>query len=215
MVSVPAAFFSEVLPLIDDLGELQLTLYAIWALQQKEGDTRYLRQADFAGKTATMHGLSGDTLNAALERAIQRQTLLPAQIIVAGQSETVYFANTPAGRHAVKQIDAGAWTVNRETHTLEILPERPSVYKLYEDNIGPLTPLIADDLKDTEAEFGVEWLTEAIRISVQMEKRSLRYVRAILERWKKEGKTGEEHQRPDEQDDKRTLSGKYADFFER
>ncbi len=37
MVRVPAPFFSELLPIIDHLGELKVTLYCLWALQRKEG----------------------------------------------------------------------------------------------------------------------------------------------------------------------------------
>ena len=38
-VAVPGQFFSELLPMIDDLAELKVTLYLFWALQQQEGDT--------------------------------------------------------------------------------------------------------------------------------------------------------------------------------
>jgi DNA replication protein len=211
LIALPAEVFSELLPLIDDLDELKLTLFALWALQQKDQDAyRYLRQADFTTSVAIdMHGLTDDALDIALERCVQRGTLLQANA-----SETLYFANSPAGRTAVQQIEMGAWLPGDTANPVQILPERPSVYRLYEENIGALTPLIAEDLKDTETEFGIEWLTEAIQISVQMEKRSLRYIRAILERWKKEGKheISEGHA---QSDNKRSVSGKYADFFER
>ena len=40
---LPASFFSELLPLIDDLAELQLTLCCCRALAQKDAPVRYLR----------------------------------------------------------------------------------------------------------------------------------------------------------------------------
>lgn len=214
LIGLPAQFFSELLPLVDNLDELKLTLFALWALQQKDGDYRYLRAADFSGATATaMHGLAGRALNAAHQRAVTRGTLLTARVTLGGAAEALTFANSPAGRAAVRQIAAGHWLPGDAANPVQILPERPTVYRLYEENIGPLTPLIADDLKDSEAEYGHDWLTEAIELAVRHEKRSMAYVRAILQRWKREGKTGETTQRAAEETG--ALSGQYSDFFRR
>ena len=46
-IKVPAPFFSELLPLIDDLAELKVTLFCLWAFSQKDSRFRYLRQRDF------------------------------------------------------------------------------------------------------------------------------------------------------------------------
>jgi len=42
-------------------------------------------------------------------------------------------------------------------------PERPNIFKLYEENIGPLTPLIADALKDAEKTYPPEWVPKPWR----------------------------------------------------
>jgi DNA replication protein len=222
LIALPAVFFNDLLPMIDDLGELKLTLFAVWALQQKDSMSvdgshyRYLRGADFINPTAMkVHGLDGAALIDAVRRAIIRGTLLYAGVKLGAKEETLYFVNTPQGRAAVRQIGAGKWRPGDMENPVEILPERPSVYLLYEENIGPLTPLIADELKDTEAEFGVDWLSEAISISVNAEKRSMRYVRAILERWKKEGKRDEVFTGHPEPDGKRYVSGEFGDFIKR
>jgi DNA replication protein len=211
IIGLPSEFFSDLLPLIDDADELRLTLFALWAFQQKDRDEyRYLRRDDFIHPAVQpMHGLSGDRLTAALQRCVERGTLLRVELPI---DETLYFANSPTGRSAVEQIKLGAWMPGDLGNPVQLLPERPSVYKLYEDNIGALTPLVIDDLKDTVAEFGAEWLTEAMQISVKMEKRNLKYVRAILERWKKEGKRSEIDER--HPDGKRSIFGRYADLFE-
>ena len=57
LTPIPAPFFSELLPEIDHLGELKVTLYAFWRLDRMEGAFRYLRQADFAGDERFMQGL--------------------------------------------------------------------------------------------------------------------------------------------------------------
>ena len=41
-VIVPDAFFTELLPQIDDLAELKLTLHCFWLLNEQEGPVKYL-----------------------------------------------------------------------------------------------------------------------------------------------------------------------------
>jgi DnaD/phage-associated family protein len=76
-----------------------------------------------------------------------------------------------------------------ETAGLNNQTMRPTIFKVYEENIGPLTPLIADQLIDAENEYSASWITEAIQIAVEYNKRSWAYCLAILERWYTQGKT--------------------------
>ena len=71
----------------------------------------------------------------------------------------------------------------------------PNLFKLYEQNIGPLTPLIADALKDAEQSYPAEWVAEALEIAVKSNKRSWKYAEAILRRWKEEGHAKEQDRR--------------------
>lgn len=57
----------------------------------------------------------------------------------------------------------------------------------YEQNIGLLTPMIAEELKDLSLEFSFEWFAEAVKEACNAQARNLRYVTKILERWKAEG----------------------------
>ncbi|MBA7617649.1 hypothetical protein ES703_24965 [subsurface metagenome] len=61
------------------------------------------------------------------------------------------------------------------------------ISSLYEDNIGRLTPTIAERLKDTVGEYEEGWFEEALKEAVSLEHRNLKYISAILERWKVEG----------------------------
>ena len=54
------------------------------------------------------------------------------------------------------------------------------MFKLYEENIGPLTPLIADALKDAEEIYSSEWIADAIELAVKNNKRNWKYCEAIL-----------------------------------
>ena len=61
------------------------------------------------------------------------------------------------------------------------------ISSLYEDNIGRLTPTIAERLKDIAGEYPGGWFEEALKDAVSLEHRNLKYIEAILERWKVEG----------------------------
>lgn len=218
--TIYTAFISELLPLIDDLAELKVTLYFMWAIQQREGRFRYLRRQDFINDANFMAGLAGldfdplTTLDAALEKACERGTLLCAKIAVSGEEEALYLINTQMGRDAMDQIERGGWLPSLTDAPVEIIPARPNIYRIYEDNIGPLTPMIADTLKDAEKHYPMSWIEEAIRIAVETNARKWSFVQAVLDRWQREGKKDATTERPAEQDGRRYVTGKYADYIE-
>ena len=72
--------------------------------------------------------------------------------------------------------------------------ERPNIFALYEQNIGLLTPLIADQLRDMEKSYPPDWIDEAFTIAVAGNKRALRYIQAILKRWETDGKDERTHE---------------------
>jgi len=220
-IRVHGRFFSELLPLIDDLAELKLILYCYHALHQIEGDYRYLHYSDFRDSGLLM-GMLGDVypemdpddlLDQTLENVLKRGALLHVEVELEAGPEALYFLNTDIGREAIAQLNAGQWRPDR-TRAIEILPPRPNAYALYEANIGPLTPRIKDEIQDAEKEFSAPWVEEAILKAVEYNKRNWAYIRGILTRWKQEGKHDEGLPRASLEDGKRYVSGKYADFID-
>ena len=59
---------------------------------------------------------------------------------------------------------------------------------MYEDNIGLLTPIIAQELKDAELTYPADWIEDAFREAVSYNKRNWRYVQRILEKWAANGR---------------------------
>jgi len=227
-IVLPESFFGQLLPLIDDLAELKLTLFCMWALQQREGRYRYLTGADFAGSESLLAGLQAaapkadplSTLDAALARALERGTLLQAQISRSGGEQvTLYLMNTTRGREACEAIAQGQVIIEPDTAAVEILPPRPSIYRLYEQEIGALTPMIAEGLKDLEAEYPAGWLHDAVRVAAEKQAKNLKFMRAVLERWRKEGRRDDEINEREgsvesDHSQSRFLSGKYADYID-
>ena len=108
-----------------------------------------------------------------------------------------------------------SWQSRIRSHPSTPPPERPNIFKLYEENIGPLTPLIADALKDAEQTYPPEWVAEALEIAVKNNKRNWKYVEAILRRWKEEGHAKEQDRRDAQEARGRDVEGKVDDFLKR
>jgi len=224
-VAIPSLFFRELLPVINHLGELKVTLHIFWLLDQVEGPFRFVRWADLAEDQELANGLSSDPsaapakLKEALRQAMERGALLEASIDTLQGAEQIYFLNSPKGRAAQRAIESGQWRpLDTGAEGLADIEEPLNIFQLYEENIGPLAPLIADLLTEAEETYPPAWIEEAIGIAVQNNKRNWRYIVAILERWRREGKHGRKEKAEDRPDSEATrrryVEGEFSDFIE-
>lgn len=218
---VPGPFFRELLPEIDHLGELKVTLYAFWRLDRMEGVFRWLRRSDFLADAEFMRGLGADPASAesalddALERCERRGTFLRASLHQEEGQENIYFINSPKGRAAIQAISRGEWRPEIDQQMpLELLKDRPNIYRLYEEHIGPLTPMIAEALREAEDLYPESWIEEAIRIAVENNVRRWSYVEAILGRWQEGGRDERKDRRDSEKDRRRYVEGEFSDYIE-
>lgn len=221
--AVPNQFFSDLLPEIDHIGELKVTLYAFWALTQQDRSVRYLRITDFLHDPLFMQGMgerstdSAENLIDSVERAVARGTFLHVSVETADGVIDLYFMNTGKGRAAVEGIEAGSWrpALGREEKQLSLLIERPNIFTLYEQNIGTLTPMIVEELKDAEKMYPSSWVEEAIQIGVRNNRRSWRYIGTILENWRQQGKDSGFSRRNHQTLTKQQQTDHRNDLFER
>ncbi len=210
-VIIPDHFFTDLLPQIDDLAELKLTLHCFWLLNEQKSEYRYIRGEDLRTDRTLLASLNLDSelrtsqaaLETALSRAVARNTLLRLEIDMTPDQpngpaikEDWYFINTVKGRQAIALIRQG-----RLREVQSILPDearvriqRPNVFVLYEQNVGVLTPLIAEQLRDMEKMYAPEWINDAFEIAIGMNKRNLRYIQAILKRWETDGRDGDRNE---------------------
>ena len=202
---LPDSFFHQLLKGIDDTTELKVTLYFLWRVEHIEGPFKALCETDFDGKDL---GLSAEEIKSGLEKAVQRGSILKSQ----HEADVFYFLNSPRGRAAAEVFAKGQW---RESARIMSAPlERPNVFRLYEENIGPLTPLIADALKDAEELYHAEWITEAIELAVKNNKRNWKYCEAILKRWKEEGRHGQKDKQDNVKGSERYTNSEFAEYLE-
>jgi DnaD/phage-associated family protein len=218
---IPDPFFRQLLPLIDHLGELKVTLYAFWRLDRMEGSFRYMQRKIYLEDKDFMRGFADDPdqaapkLDDALQRCVERGTFLKATLDLEGGPADFFFLNTPKGRAAIQAIERGEWRHSGDpTSPLEVAVSSPSIYQLYEENIGPLTPMISETLRDAEDTYPNQWIEEAVRIAVENNARRWSYVEAILKRWQEGGRDEREDRRDTEKDRRRYVEGELSDFIE-
>lgn len=221
LVRLPEQFFSELLDQFDHLEELKLILYIFWHLEQMEGSFRCFRVSELYKNTYLLRTLSKDSktsesiLKDALTRAIKRGVVLQIPLSNEEDSDALLFLNSAKGRAGYKAYLQGKWKPENIINQSQIdwLMEQPNIYQLYEENIGPLTPLIADALRDAEASFPQPWIQEAIKIAAERNKRSWSYILAVLRHWQEEGRD-EENRRDATEIRRKYIEGEFSDFIE-
>jgi DnaD/phage-associated family protein len=194
---VPSIFFSQLLPVIEDEAELRVTLYMVYALGRRKGYPRFVTQRELRAEAPLLASLGDGSEALPLERmerglaaAVERGSLLRLDLEHDGRVDALFFLNTPYIRRAVSLIRQGQLDLGRPLPPEQAPPasKRENVFLLYEENIGPLTPLVAEELREAEQLYPYEWLEEALREAAVLNKRSWRYASRILQRWATEGR---------------------------
>ncbi len=189
---------------IDDVAELKVTLYAIWRIEHLEGNFRAMCETDFEVEAL---GLMIDEIQRGLGKAVERGILLKSQ----HEADAFYFLNSPRGRLSAEAFAKGQWRDAMRAY----IPNKSNVFKLYEENIGALTPLLADMLKEAEKNYPSAWFEEAIEIAVSRNIRNWKYIEAILARWKENGKDERRDSEDSVKDAKRYTDGEFSEFLKR
>jgi DNA replication protein len=224
-IPLPAVFFSTLLSQISNMAELKVTLYIFAALYRKKGYPRCVSRRELEGKDTLMQCLSGNAeppteiLRQALDMAVKRGTILHLAMEGDGIIDDLYFLNTDSDRHAIARIKSGDISPGcLQTRVSDDIPvtERPDIFTLYEENIGMLTPLVAEDLVEAEKLYPGGWINDAIKEAVALNKRNWRYVSRILERWQQEGRNnGTSGQDSEKKGADRYVKQKYGHLFRR
>ena len=236
-VPVPEVFFTVLLPEIEDMAELKVSLHLFWLLAQKKGDPRCVSDRELLVDMVLLRSLKrkGDPrpveerLQHGLEQAVARGSILRIYLKLLSETsdeeELVgwYFFNTARSRKIVNELQggelvpasllaiqddepggqtqayentgsieptgrAGTLRGHERASQVQVQIEQPNIFILYEQNIGLLGPLIADELRDAADTYPAEWIETAFREAILHNKRKWSYIRAILRRWETEGR---------------------------
>ena len=195
--SVPDLFFARLLPQIDSLVELKVTLHFLWVHYRQARQVISLNE--LLTDETLMHSLAlidedvEVALSQGLNRAVERGALLHVLLEDEMGSQDLYFLNSERGRQAHAKVTEGEVGVVAVSGAEMATPtQRPNIFELYEANIGLISPILADELKDAEMTYPPEWIEDAFKIAVENNVRKWSYIRAVLEKFAVVGRDGKQ-----------------------
>jgi DNA replication protein DnaD len=75
--------------------------------------------------------------------------------------------------------------------------------------------MIADELREAENTYPAPWIEEAIKLAVTNNVRRWKYIAAILERWRQEGKQDATNRRDSQRELQRQIPDDLKDIIQR
>ncbi len=204
-VQVPGAYVTLVMRQVDNLAELKVTMLAFHLLSRSRDYPGYVTYADLVLRAASVLGIGEAECSDAIEAAVGRGVFLKIELLLEGSTVIAYFANVEADLEAIERLKASGFSGGTG------VPAAPNIFELYEQNIGIISPMMAEELKDAQKTYPAEWIEEAFREAVKARKQNWRYVGRILERWSAEGRLSGAHRPgagPDDPD--KYVKGRYG-----
>ncbi len=214
-IPAPSPLFSSLLEEIGSLGELKCVLRMIGLVHQHKGRRLWLSGEEMVADPVLLNGLAGEeggpriAILRGLNQAVERGVLLQAQ---GARGETLFFVNDSPGRKAHASAKLAGVAVTTETPSApdgEAGQPRPNIFALYEETIGPLAPILAQELEEAERTYPASWVAEAFQEAAALNRRNWRYIQRILERWATQGKDHGEPGRHPETTDRKEYLRKY------
>lgn len=203
-ITIPRAFLAETIAEIGSMTELQASLAVFRIASELGSDETPIAERSIVRDRTLRNALREDghpsgpdaRIMQGLELAVGRGTLLRFRATTGSRERHWYYVNTPVNRATIAAMERGAlpapdiiWE-GKSAPSVTIDP--PTAFQLYEQNIGPLTPLIADQISRAVEEYPGDWIEDAIAEAVNYNRRSWRYVLRILESWRAMGRRDED-----------------------
>ncbi len=206
-VPVPRAFFLDLLPHIAEPAEMHVSL-TMFRLASEAGGYHVpishtgLRRDRHLRSALRVPGNPNEPdrrIENGIDLAVGRGTLLRFLAHYERGDGVWYYVNTPANQGSVAAMARGAMSppdaVVDGDDVPSIRPERPNIFRRYEQNIGLLTPLVADQIVDAMEQYPQDWIEEAISEAVTYNRRNWRYIRRILDSWATDGRGDDDRTR--------------------
>lgn len=194
---IPNQFLTIVLPELQSPGGLLAFLLVSHVCQEQKTEARFatldqLLAIPGARKAAGRLAGGRDGLASGLEECREAGALLGVRLNGPAGTEWLYFVNNPASRKVIARARAGELKLKPETAVAPIdIEERPGIFRLYETQVGTITPLVGDRLIEAEEMYPAEWIERAFQEAAELNIRNWRYIERILQRWAEEGRANE------------------------
>lgn len=185
--ALPSPFFISLLPQIEEIEELRVTLALLYLMAEKRRQPRFISLDEMIG-SGVLKTMDQGQYDKGLSKAVERGTFLHISIEKNGKIHKLYFLNAEPEKKALEKIRTGELNLGSLKEQAFIKTEK-NIFALYEENIGQLTPMLSEELKEAEKAYPFEWIEEAFKEAVALNKRNWRFISRLLERWAIEGKT--------------------------
>ena len=212
--TLPNLFFAAVLPEMDRPEQLLAFLWVSRITQDRRGDERFASEAEiwaFPGAARSFERLANgrEGLTAGLAACLASRALVSVTVMGEADEEQLFFVNNPSSRRTIARARSGqvelrpAAVVVRDRSP----DERPNIFRLYEEHIGTITPMVGDRLIEAEERYPADWVEDAFREAAELNTRNWRYIERILQRWAEEGREHETAGRDPLEDDRQRYLG--------
>jgi DNA replication protein len=214
---IPNLLFGQVLEKITDIKLLKCLLRLMFMQNQKKGFPRFVTWKELVSDRVLMINISDETQsnvasnhlehnfeahNVALVKTLHKLESM-GLILTVNEFESIddlkvssiFLVNNEEGRKGLKFI------INNLHNEININPrdivngspqpltqDLSNIFSLYEDNIGVIGYIMAEELKEAEKNYPESWLVEAFKEAILQNKRSWSYIKAILNNWTENGK---------------------------
>jgi DNA replication protein len=231
-IAIPDWFLADVAPNIREMAELQVML-AFFRLQDgDEGWSRPISDRALLRDEILHHALRlegavqppDETIWRGVSLAAARDTLLELEVVTSAGERVVWLLlATQENRVLLERYRKGELELPSDPDIVDgaaqIKRSRPGIFQLYEQNVGLVTPIIADKLVEAMELYPEPWIEDAIATAVSYNRRNWRYIQRILETWATEGRSDETNRRHQSSsgdlDPEKHLTGEYAAIFRR
>lgn len=191
-LSLPADVVDDLLYRGNDLAEMKAVLFVLEITARRGTPGIWFDDLIDARILNAVAGASSpqpaeERLRSTLDRAVTNGFLYR---LVAPGRRLYYLPASHRNRELVHRLRQGESDVRG---VLDLPPDtevaiyRPNVYTVYEQHIGPLTPLVAEQLRSAERAYPRGWIEQAIITAAHNNRRSWRYIESVLLRWEETG----------------------------
>jgi DNA replication protein len=226
-IYIPSWFFHDIILQVKDRDELKILLLIIHLIRQKKIYPGFIAAGEITSDVLIRRNINSDDadelgrlIEKVLTNAVDYGMLLKLTYKSGGNVKDLYFMNTAGSQNTIDKFKAGKIIlkgIEGEAEGLSPKEEIKNIYSLYEQNIGMLTPIIAEQLKLAEKTYPADWIQDAFHEAVDLNKRNWRYIQRILENWATEGKSDGTNRRniKKDKDPDRFIKGKYGHMVQR
>jgi len=204
-LAIPVSIFTDIVPSMTDMAEVQSFL-TVTRLALLSGDlSTPIEEPNIVRDPSVRRALrvigsgneADNRIATGLELAVGRGVLIRFRTVDGRDERVWYLLATEDARLSVERMLAGVVLPPRSLWTNDkpprVEPERPTVFRLYEQNIGLLSPIIADQIVRAMERYPRDWIEDAIGEAVVYNRRNWRYIQRILQNW---AATGRSEDRP-------------------